>query len=365
MNTTDWSREPKAFIARAVAGDRELAEYAEANLNTCIDLVAGRDLYSGKQDAESGARMVVNISSVHIPAFCEASRKDETRPYKNGYDLGKFRLGSPPPSSEPSLREIVDAALPLNGAKPEDVYFGAVELFGSGIRFYGDVCLVIRKDVIAADTLVLDRNSFDLISAPLRDRINNSPSADKERVEEEGKLARYWKDAGTMAALTGMQLRRLMRWRYTRGPIAERIPQSFDRVNNSPTAEKARAEEARKLAGRWKDDTGAMAALRVMQILGLRRRRYTSGQIAETIRQDEDYIEVIKRGSFGAGALQEARISANDAAYDSFTAERTAYGPSPRLESLMWRDRRRVAEQKLRREGVVVRVVTSSGRSRD
>jgi hypothetical protein len=302
--------------------------------------------------------MVVNISSVHIPAFCEASRRRDNRPYKNGYDLGKFRLGSPPPSSEPNLRETVDAALPLNGARPEDVYFGAVELFGSGIRFYGDVCLVIRKDVVAHDTLVLDRNSFDLISAPLRDRINKSPSSDKARAEEARKLA---------------QALGLKRQRYTSGQIAEIIGRSFDRisvlfrdrVNKSPSADKARAEEARKLAGRWDEDTGAMAALRVMQTLGLRRRRYTSGQIAETIRQDEDYIEVIKQNSFGADALQEARLSANDAAYDSFTAERTAHGPPPRLESLMWRDRRRVAEHELRREGVTVRVVTSSGRSRD
>jgi hypothetical protein len=303
MSTTNWLGESKAFVQDTAAGDRQLEEYADANLETCIDLVAGRDLYSGEEHRESGARMVVNISSVHIPAFCEASRKGEERPYKNGYDLGKFRLGTPPPSSEPNLRGTVDAALPLNGVSPADVYFGAVELFGSGIRFYGDVCLVLKKHVVAPGTLVMDRNSFDLISAPLRDRINNSPSA--------------------------------------------------------------RALEAQKLAGRWKKDVGAMAALRVMEILGLRRRRYTSGQIAETIRQDEDYIEVIKQDSFGALALQEARLSANDAAYDSFTAERTAYGPPPRLESLMWRDRRRVAEQELQREDVTVRVVTSSGRSRD
>jgi hypothetical protein len=306
MNTTDWPKELKTFIRKAAACDSQLEEYADANRNACIDLVAGRDFYSGKQDIESGARMVVNISSAHIPAFCEASRNGDVKPYKNGYDLGKFHLGSAPPSSVPRPREMVDAALPLSGASAEDTYFGAVELFGSGIRFYGDVCLVIKKSVVAANTLVLDRNSFDLISAPLRDRINNASSPDA-----------------------------------------------------------ARAQEASKLAGDWKDDTGTMAALRVMQILGLRQRRYTSGQIAETIRQDEDYIEVIKKDSFGANALQEARLSANDAAYDSFTAERTIYGPPPRLESLMWRDRRRVAEQELLKEGVRVRVVTSSGRSRD
>src|SRR5450756_2715195 len=101
MSTTDWLKEVKAFIQKTAAGDHQLEEYADANLNTCLDLVAGRDLYSGKEDHESGARMVVNISSAHVPAFCEASRKGEDKPYKNGYDLGTFfRLGSTPPSSE-------------------------------------------------------------------------------------------------------------------------------------------------------------------------------------------------------------------------------------------------------------------------
>jgi hypothetical protein len=53
MSTRDWSSEPKAFIREAAAGDRQLKEYADANLNTCIELVAGRDLYSGKEDRES------------------------------------------------------------------------------------------------------------------------------------------------------------------------------------------------------------------------------------------------------------------------------------------------------------------------
>jgi hypothetical protein len=108
-----------------------------------------------------------------------------------------------------------------------------------------------------------------------------------------------------------------------------------------------------------------MAALRTLQTIGLRRRRYTSGQISEAIRHDEDYIEIVKEGSFGAHDLQEARFSAADAANDALTADRDASGPAPRLEALQWRQRRRVAEEELRREGVKVRVITTSGRSRD
>jgi hypothetical protein len=305
--TTNWLAEVQNVIAAATFGNQPLAQYAKTNLGICQDIVSGRALYSGDQDDESGAKMVVKISSAHVPAFCEASRKGDNKPYKNGYDLGWFGIGSPGP--KPSLRELVDAALPLSNQKPENVYFGAVELTGSGIRFYGDVCLVLRRSAIDPDTLVLDRNSFDLISEPLRNIINNQPEG--------------------------------------------------------PARNRARASEAEKLAGNWKTDTGTIAALKALQTMSFRQRRFTSGQIAEAIRHDEDYIEIIKQDSFGTDALEEGRLSAADAAYDALTAERDARGPTPRLEALEWRQRRRVAEEGLRAAGVPVRVVTTSGRSRD
>jgi hypothetical protein len=166
--------------------------------------------------------------------------------------------------------------------------------------------LVLRREEVAADTVVLDRNSFDLLTPPLRDRINSS---------------------------------------------AEGKPR-----------EAARRIEAQRLAGSWDKDAGNMAALKALQSVGLRTRRYTAGQIAEATRYDEDYLEILKNGSFGAKDLQEARFSTGEAAYDAFTAERTNNGPPPRLESLMWLYRRRQAEQELRRGGVGVRVVTGVGR---
>jgi hypothetical protein len=303
---TDWDSETKRYIARVGASDVQIEAYARANFTTCEEVVAGRDLYSGKKNSKTGARVVVNISSAHIPAFCEASRNGEQRPYKNGYDLGWYHIGSERPSGESLSREIVDDALPVKGV--EEIYFGAVELTGAGIRFYGDVCLVLDPSSIAADTIVLDRNSFDLISSPIREIIDAQPE---------------------------------------------------------PLRPQLRRNEAAKLAGWWKEDLGAMAALKVLQVLGLRTRRYTIGQIAEVVRHDEDYMEVLKKGSFDTTNLQEARISAADAAHDALTGDRTSTGPAPRLESLVWRHRRRVAEDEFRREGVTIRVVTSSGRTRD
>ena len=197
------------------------------------------------------------------------------------------------------LREIVDEALPLNGASYKDLYFGAVELNGSGIRFYGDICLVLKAGAVPANTIILDRNSFDLIRPPIRERIKNGAH---------------------------------------------------------------RRREAMALAGCWKDDLGAMAGLMVFENLGFRKRLLTTGQISAAVRSDEDYIEVLKIGSFSGSDLQEARFSAEDAACDALTGDRIGGRPTPRLEALMLRHRHQRADEELRRIGVVLSPVATLGR---
>src|SRR6185436_9841771 len=77
--------------------------------------------------------------------------------------------------------------------------------------------------------------------------------------------------------------------------IVEQKPQ-----DQQPQARKA---EALKLCGAWHDDLGTMVALKAVQVLGVRRRRYTTGQISEIVRDDEDYMEVLKVGTFGTDQL--------------------------------------------------------------
>jgi hypothetical protein len=108
-----------------------------------------------------------------------------------------------------------------------------------------------------------------------------------------------------------------------------------------------------------------IAAIKVLRSVVSRDRRWTLGQISRAVRDDEDYIEVLKAGSFSASSLQEARIAAADAAHDALVGSRLARGPMPRIESLIWRNRRSRAERALREAGVPVRVVTTSGRTRD
>jgi hypothetical protein len=287
----------------------ERARFAKANVDAVNDAVAGRGPDNGNPDATMRARMVVNIASTHVPAFCEASRRNQQTPYKNGYDLKKYRVGDGPPTDALKTRELVDRALPIDGQSPANVYFGAVELNGTGVRFYGDVCFVLAPATLPADTVLLDRNSYDLMRSPIREIVDKHRGADQR--------------------------------------------------------EKARKDEAQKLSGRWGADLGTMAAVKALGILGMRRRRYTTGQISQAIREDEDFMEVLKIGSFGVAQLQEARLSGSDAAHDALVGDRLQSRPAPRLESLLWRERRRRAEQELRSLGVRVRVITNSGRTKD
>lgn len=305
---TDWNSRLDELISSICNSDTELSSYAYANSEAIERAIAGLGTDENNAEPGAGARMTVNMSSVHIPAFCKASMSGEPKPYKNGYDLGNYRIGDPPNKEKLRNREIVDRALPLQGKMPSDVYFGAVELNGAGIRFYGDVCLVIGRNVLDENTQVLDRNSYDLIRAPISHVINARSAQDQET---------------------------------------------------------ARKSEAERLLGRWNNDTGLMASTKVIPALGPRRRRYTTGQISEGVCNDEDYMEVLKIDSFGTNELEEARISAAEAAHDALTSDRLRTHPVPRMEDLIWRNRRRQAEEELRRCGLSVRIITSSGRMKN
>jgi hypothetical protein len=298
-----WSNELKNYLAILERQDPDLYKYTRAN-HMAMEAVVGGKGPDG--DPIAGARMVANISSAHVPAFCKP--KPGSKAYKNGYDLKRYYRIGEAPDREPKNREVVDDALPLGGVTPDRVYFGAVELNGSGIRFYGDVCLVLSPESLHEDTVVLDRNSYDLIRSPLRDKIN---------------------------------------------------------VQSGAARDALRQAEAENLAGIWKHDIAAMSAMKVLRVLGQRDRRYTIGQISETVCDDEDYMEVLKIDSFGAADLQEARFSAAEAAHDALAGDRLFTGSIPRAESLIWRSRRNRAEVELRDQGVRLHVVTTSGRTKD
>jgi len=276
----------------------EHGRYADANRDSVARAIEGRDPFSTTVSGSVGARMVVNISSAHVPGFCAASL-GSAKAYKNCYDLAPVKGWQ-----VSKLRAAVDAALPVSD--PKATYFAAAELNGCGIRFYGDMCFVLRPMSTAAKTKVLDRNSFEVL----------------------------------------------------RDPVASQL-----RVRRAPI-EKAREDELLSWSGTWGADLGAIVGIRALNALSSCDRRWTIGQVSSSICEDEDYIEVLMPQSFSAKDLQEVRVPADEAAQDAWIGGRLGRGPTPNLESLIWRQRRRNAERALSAAGVPVRIVTTSGRTR-
>jgi hypothetical protein len=309
----DWQQLALDLVQQLGAGDPVLESYRSADVEMIRGTLRGHAIYSGKQKAEAGARVVYNLSAAHVPALVAAGpASNHNRPYKNRYDLRPM-LGQPTPTPLP-LRERVDDAIGqlIDQSDRKNLYYGAAEINGAGIRYYGDICLVLKPSTIAADTLILDRNSFDLGCEPIRSRITKEGATDR--------------------------------------PEADWPAETF--------------EQAKELEGRWEKDLAEMATCKILDGGKNVQRRLTTAPISDGVLSDEDYIEVVRLESFGTDELDEARISAADAGTDGRIADRLSRGPTPSLAELQWRHRRRLADQALATKRVRTRIVVTSGRAR-
>jgi hypothetical protein len=308
----DWARELEQAILDAAAGDRQLEAFVRANVDSVKQLLRGAGPDDIVASDGAGACIVFNMSCKHVPALCQDSTGKQDA-YKNTYDLKKAG------SRRQRVDEAVEAVCHARGValKKETIYFAAVETTGTGIRFFGDLCLVLRfrphwekpGHVPAAgleqQTLVLERNSYDLVRAPLVSQIDTAPVPDEER---------------------------------------ERV--------------------AAEWAGSWSGQLTDMVALRVLQDLPKEQRRWTSGEISRVILDDEDYSEVLFPRSFDVTDLVEVRTTAAEAAAEGDIADRERTGEAPGLHELEWRQQRRDARKALAAARIPLRVVTSSGRVR-
>jgi hypothetical protein len=291
---------PNPFSEKVQAQAKDLGAQTNPLINQNIQVieraVRGRDFYNNKTNGELGVRMAVNISATYVGQFCQEG-------YKNAYDLGKVqplapgqknRLGQ---DKHVPRRTIVDQALTIaTHCRESEIYFGAVELNGTGIRFYGDLCLVLNATALKPDTVVLECNSYDLIRPP------NSLF-----------------------------------------DLSVRVPQS---------------------ATTWSTELHCLAALKTMATRSITQRPLTVGQISECILEDEDYLEILKVGSFTVAEVQETRSAAADAAAENAIEERLRLGACPSVAELEWRKHRRAANRALASHRVRVRIVTSNGRVR-
>jgi hypothetical protein len=297
----DWVKAVDDYITR-YSGEEE--KTAHANAEMVKRVVRGQGPDKDAIDESSGARAVVNLAAVHVPAFCESPAS--SKPYKNAYDLKTAaRLGSIPAGTPIPLRSIVDEVIEeVTKIAPENLYFAAVEINGTGIRFYGDVCFVLKAAEIPDETVVLDRNSYDLVRPPTTPR-GSAP--------DRGKMI---KDLEHMTCQWGGA------------------------------------------------DLSLMSVVKVFDSRPFHKRRLTTGQVSAAVLDDEDYLEVLKVGSFSAKDLQEARVSAPDTAAETKILERLRLGPCPSLAELHWRKHRVAAARALHAVGVQTRVVTGAGRVR-
>jgi hypothetical protein len=296
---------PDKHVKSYRAADAELVSRAMSGFGPDEDTDASKA-------PQSGMRVVCNISSAHIAAVLTGESRGDPKPYKNRYDLASASkdpqtLGAVVPTPQ-SLREQIDSVIAklASTSDGKDFYYAAIELNGTGIRYFGDLCMVLKPKETDANTLVLFKNSYDLSRSPLR-----------EEVFENGSLN-----------------------------IAKAIA------------------KAKELQGVWPHDVIYMAACKILDGANPTERRITTGTVSAGVLFDEDYLEVIRLKSFGASNLEEIRLSSQDVAVEGRVADRFRSGPTPSYAELQWRQRRREAERISVQEGVPARVVTTTGRTR-
>lgn len=169
------------------------------------------------------------------------------------------------------------------------------------MRYYGDVCLVLKPQAVNDDTLVLYCNSYDLSCGPIRECI----------------------------------------------------------IGLSDTA-----NEAQKLAGRWQANLQQMAVCKVLHGASRTERRLTTGAVSDRVLSDEDYSEGVRDESFGADEIEEARVADADAGAGGRIADRLTRGPTPASAEMQWRQRRRRADRSLTAKGLRTRILVTTGRAR-
>jgi hypothetical protein len=181
-------------------------------------------------DSKTGLRVVVNISTDALLNFLYQ------REYKNLYEEpvigGKRRT----PSQE---RQDVDRMLGF-GTAAKNYYFGAVALGGTGVRFYGEFCMVLRRDELRPDTKLFDRDSYDLLLPPLigSDDMNGMI----------GMLRGEWSDVVDMLTLRLLPELRNMNRLITIGTISELVlhDQEFVEVHHDSRITPDVIEEVRQ-----------------------------------------------------------------------------------------------------------------------
>jgi hypothetical protein len=173
--------------------------------------------------------MVVNIGADALAKFLKdgAYKNAYERPVLMGHEVGPSKT-----------RRRVDALLGLTGEAAKKIYFGAVALGGTGVRFYGEYCMALRPST--TNLKLLDRNSYDLIKPPLANRVRNSSFVNR--------LKGSWSDLGEMLVLKVMPKLEAGNRLVTSGTVSEAVLQDEDfiEVHRTGTFGPIELEEVRE-----------------------------------------------------------------------------------------------------------------------
>ena len=238
--------------------------------------------------------VVFNIGSDALRSFLE------TDDYKNVYEHPVVEGKELHPSEK---RKYVDRICSLD--PPKDYYFCALSVGGTGMRFYGEYCVVLKSpDDAARVERVLDRNSYDFMIPPLLDIFN--------KLDENGQQR-----------------------------IATRLMCDFRST-----------------------DLGDMLSIKVLQHHGARPRLLTIGSVGAAVLSDEDYVEAYHKGKIRLATVLEIRSHPEDEMTESSIEDRFVRGEAVSAEELQWAARRQQVRKAMDDKGIRHRVVTGNGRGR-
>ncbi len=263
--------DPIYFASARTWGDRLkswLAKTGEMSFNDANRVTISRCL----QDEKTGLRMVINIPADALIGFLS------TGEYLNAYNepiIGKR------PRYPSETRIQVDGLLQFDD--PSRYYFGAAAVGGTGIRFYGEYCMVLRRERIVDETRVFDRNSYDLLRPPFL-ALDDSAKADLVK-----KLRGKWSpDLVHILVLKLLPALRDTQWLVTLGTISDAIlhDEEFTEVHLEGGFDPSDVEEIRQapeeetienpIAARYRQGLPPTAA----ELLWTARRAFVTGFLA-------------------------------------------------------------------------------------
>ncbi|MFD0789255.1 hypothetical protein ACFQ0P_02505 [Microbacterium insulae] len=248
-----------------------------------------------------GLRIVVNVPCAVVPDVF-------VRGVRNRHELSAKRVGD-----ERSTRNRLDDAIAdiaaqfagdaTPGAQPIDptaLHYAALELNGAGVRYFGDICLVIDSEGIDDSQVVLEQNSYNVTRDPLRPDLAD--------------------DAAVRDALVRMACRWADRAELVARKVLAASPESDERL-------------------------------------------LTTAAVGRGILEDEEYIEVPLTTAIAPDRIRGARTTGGEAAKELSIAATTAT-VAPSATDLLWLSSRRRAAQALREHAIPLSIVTHGGRER-